>query len=78
MFDKVGNIIVKYTDVPKEDITPETNMLNDLGLASIDFIDMICDFEEEFEREVPERDFRRLTTVRKIVDYIEAAVKETE
>jgi acyl carrier protein len=70
MFDKVVDIICKYTEVPKEEITLETNMLNDLGLASIDFIDMICDFEEEFEREVPERDFRKLTTVQKIVEYV--------
>ncbi len=73
MFEKVVEIISNYTEIPKEEITDDTNMLTDLGLQSIDFIDMICDFEEEFDRVVPERDFRKLTTVRKIIDYIEGA-----
>ncbi|MCL2086504.1 MAG: phosphopantetheine-binding protein [Oscillospiraceae bacterium] len=71
MFEKVVNIISAYTELPKEQITEDTNMLTDLGLQSIDFIDMICDFEEEFEKVVPERDFRKLTTVKKIIEYIE-------
>lgn len=71
MVEKVTEIISKYTDVPKEKITADTNMVSDLGLASIDFVDMICDFEDAFGKEVPERDFRKLTTVAKIVEYIE-------
>ena len=71
MLEKITEIISKYTSVPKEQITAETNMVSDLGLESIDFVDMICDFEEAFGKEVPERDFRKLTTVAKIVEYIE-------
>ena len=71
MFEKVVDIVCNYTDVPKEEITPDTNILNDLGLQSIDFIDMVCDFEEEFDYEVPERDFRKLVTVSSIISYIE-------
>jgi len=71
MFEKVVDIITNYADVPKESVTLETNMLKDLGLQSIDFIDMVCDFEEAFGYEVPERDFRKLVTVKNIIDYIE-------
>lgn len=71
MFDRVTGIIVNYVDVPRESITLQTNLLKDLGLQSIDFIDMVCDFEEAFGYEVPERDFRRLVTVKNIIDYIE-------
>lgn len=71
MFDKIVEIISEYTEVPKEKITMETNLLSDLGLESIDFVDMICDFEEEFGHEVPERDFRKLVTVSNIMNYIE-------
>jgi len=70
IFEQVRDIILNYADVPKEDITPETNVLKDLGLQSIDFVDMVCDFEEAFDSEVPERDFKKLTTVRSIMDYI--------
>ena len=75
MFEEVVEIICKYTDVPKEELTPDTNMLTDLGMQSIDFIDMICDFEEAFENEVPERDFRKLTTIGSIINYIEEKQK---
>jgi len=68
---RVREIILNYADVPAESITLETNVLKDLGLQSIDFIDMVCDFEEAFGREVPERDFRKLVTVKNIIDYIE-------
>lgn len=71
MQEKVIEIIGGYTEVDTAKITPETNVLTDLGLQSIDFIDMICDFEEAFDYVVPERDFRKLVTVKSIVAYIE-------
>ena len=71
MFEKVVEIICKYTDKPADEIKGDTNLLTDLGLQSIDFVDMICDFEEEFDYEVPERDFRKLVTVDGIVNYIQ-------
>ena len=71
MFEKVVEIICNYTDKSPDEIKGDTNLLTDLGLQSIDFVDMICDFEEEFDYEVPERDFRRLVTVDSIVIYIQ-------
>jgi acyl carrier protein len=71
MFERVVELISKFTEVPKEKITPETNIIKDLGLASMDFTDLICDFEEEFQTEVPERDLRKIVKVRDIVSYIE-------
>lgn len=70
-FERVVGIISGYTEVEQDKIHEDTNVLTDLGLTSIDFIDMICDFEEEFEYEVPERDFRKLSTVKNIISYIE-------
>ena len=72
MLETIKNIIGNYTETPMEEITLETNLLTDLGMQSIDFVDMICDFEEEFDYQVPERDFRKLTTVKSIIEYIES------
>ncbi|MCL2077562.1 MAG: acyl carrier protein [Oscillospiraceae bacterium] len=71
MLEKVIDIICRNVDIPREKITGDTNLLTDLGLQSIDFIDMVCDFEETFDVEVPERDLRKLVTVKSIVSYIE-------
>jgi acyl carrier protein len=69
MFDKVKDIIQKYTDV--RDITPESVLTKDLGLSSFDLISIISDFEEQFEIEVDDRDIMRFVTVRDIMNYLE-------
>ena len=70
MIEKIIDIISGYTDIPKNKITAETNLLTDLGLESMDFADIVCDFEDEFKRKVPDRDFRKLVTVKNIAAYI--------
>ena len=72
MFDEVADIICGYAKVPKESITPETNVLTGLNLTSMDFMEMICEFEEKFGHEVPERDFGKLVMIKDIVEYIDA------
>ena len=71
MFEELVDILCKYTKVPREEITPETNVMTDLGLTSMDFMEMVCDFEEKFEYEVPERDFGKLVMLKDVVAYIE-------
>jgi len=74
VFDDIVDILCKYTKVPREEITPKTNVMTDLGLVSMDFMEMVCDFEEKFEYEVPERDFGKLVILEDIVAYIEGKV----
>ena len=73
MFEDITDILCKYTKVPREHITLKTNVMTDLGLASMDFMEMICDFEEKFDYEVPERDFGKLVIIGDIVAYLESA-----
>lgn len=63
MLEKVRNILEEYIDVPKEQITMETNLLNDLGLSSLDVVNMIVAFEDEFGIEIPDRKLSELVTV---------------
>ncbi|MBO6055226.1 MAG: acyl carrier protein [Oscillospiraceae bacterium] len=69
MFEKVKDIIQKYTDV--QDITPESVLTADLGLSSFDLISIISDFEEQFDIEVDDRDIMRFVSVRDIMNYLE-------
>ncbi|MCL2054521.1 MAG: phosphopantetheine-binding protein [Oscillospiraceae bacterium] len=71
MFDKVTEIISRYTDVNVSEMSESTNLLSDLRLESMDFIDIVCDFEEEFDCEIPERDFRKLVTIKNIISYFQ-------
>jgi acyl carrier protein len=70
MKDKIIEIISKYSGTPVDKISESTSLLSDLKMESMNFIDMICEFEERFSRKIPERDFRKFITVKKIIAYI--------
>lgn len=71
MLEKVRNILEEYVDVPKEQITMETNLLNDLGLSSLDVVNMIVAFEDEFEIEIPDRKLSEIVTVGDVVKLLQ-------
>lgn len=73
MFDRVKTIIEGYLKRDDLEITPETDMLGDLGINSLELIELVCAFETEFDRDIPERDIRQFLTVDDIVRYLEAA-----
>lgn len=55
--------------------TPETRLMGDLGLSSLEIIQAIGMIEDEFDIEIPDADLRKLDTVGKLADYIEAKTK---
>ena len=73
---RVKKIIVNQLNVNEEQITPEASFLDDLGADSLDTVELIMAFEEEFKDEIkgeiPESDAEKLTTVGKVIDYIKS------
>lgn len=73
---RVKDIIVNQLNVKEEQITPEASFIDDLGADSLDTVQLIMTFEEEFKDEIngeiPESEAEKLTTVGKVVDYIKA------
>jgi acyl carrier protein len=67
MLEKIRDILVEYTDVPKEQITMETNLLTDLELSSLDVVNVMVAFEDEFEIEIPDRKLTEIVAVEDIV-----------
>ncbi len=76
---RVKDIIVKQLQVNEEQITPEASFVDDLGADSLDQVELIMAFEEEFKddikEEIPESDGEKLTTVGKVIDYIKEKSK---
>ena len=68
--DKVKNIVVDKLGVEESRIVPEANFLDDLGADSLDIVELIMEFEEEFNLEIPDEDAETITTVGAAVDYI--------
>ena len=71
---RVSEIIVNQLYVNEEQITPEASFLDDLGADSLDTVELIMAFEEEFKDEIkgeiPESDAEKLQTVGDVISYI--------
>ncbi|MGN0408317.1 MAG: acyl carrier protein [Bacteroides sp.] len=70
MLEKVIDILSEFTMMEKEKITKESGLINDLGLNSLDVINVVVVFEEEFNIEIPDSKIKELATVGDIVEYL--------
>ncbi len=71
--EKVKNIITDQLGVNEEQVTPEAKFIEDLGADSLDTVELVMAFEEEFDIEVPDEEAEKLTSVGEVVTYIEKA-----
>ncbi len=72
VFEKIKDILVDRLNVDENEITTESSFIDDLGADSLDIVELIMAFEEEFNIEIPEEDAESITTVGAAVDYIKA------
>ena len=76
MLEKVTTILKDYIGDESVPITADSSLVNDLGLSSLDVINLVLTFEEEFDIEIPERILPTMHTVGDIVSYLEKKNKE--
>ncbi|MFI3261610.1 MAG: acyl carrier protein [Rikenellaceae bacterium] len=69
---KVVEIIVEKLGVEAESAIPTASFTNDLGADSLDTVELIMEFEKEFDIQIPDEDAEKITTVGDAVTYIEA------
>ena len=72
---KVKAIIVDKLGVDESEVTTEASFTNDLGADSLDTVELIMEFEKEFDLAIPDDEAEKISTVGEAVDHIEAAVK---
>ena len=70
-FDKVKDVILDKLGVEDSKIKMEASFVDDLGADSLDTVELIMEFEEEFGIEIPDDDAEKMTTVGAAVDYID-------
>ncbi len=68
--DKVKDIIVEQLGVNAEQVVPEASFIEDLAADSLDTVELIMAFEEQFGAEIPDEDAEKLTTVGAVVNYL--------
>ncbi|MEE9542432.1 MAG: acyl carrier protein [Thermodesulfobacteriota bacterium] len=73
--NKVKKIIVDQLGVSEDELKPEASFVDDLGADSLDTVEMVMAFEEEFSIEIPDEDAEKITLVKDAIEYIEKKVK---
>jgi acyl carrier protein len=73
---RVKDIIVEQLGVEEDEVSAEASFIDDLGADSLDTVELVMAFEEEFNIEIPDEDAEGISTVQDAVDYIKANVKE--
>jgi acyl carrier protein len=68
--ERVKKIIAEQLGVEEEDINPESSFVEDLGADSLDTVELVMAFEEEFGIEIPDEDAEKILTVQNSIDYI--------
>lgn len=70
--DKVKDIIVEQLGVNADQVKPEASFIDDLGADSLDTVELVMAFEEEFGADIPDEDAEKLTTVGAVIEYMKS------
>jgi len=68
--ERVKKIVVEHLGVEPEKVTEEASFIDDLGADSLDIVELVMAFEEEFNVEIPDDAAEKITTVKDAIDYI--------
>ena len=68
--ERVKSIIVEQLGVDEEEVTLDASFTDDLGADSLDIVELVMAFEEEFGIEIPDEEAEKISNVREAVDYI--------
>ena len=71
-FERVKKVVVDQLSVDEKLVTPEARFTDDLGADSLDTVELVMAFEEEFGCEIPDEAAEKIATVQDAVSYIEA------
>jgi acyl carrier protein len=75
MFETLKNVLVEELQLDPEEITPDAELANDLGINSIELADLVMLCEDKFEIEIEDDDIHKFITVNDVVTYLESHQK---
>jgi acyl carrier protein len=75
IFKKISNIIYEQTFLEKDDIENTSHIYDDLGLDSLDCLEIICDIEEEFNIQISDEEFNVIKTIDEIISLVYSKIK---
>ena len=72
---KVIDIVAEQMGVDKSELSRDTNFMNDLNADSLDTVELVMEFEDEFDTSIPDENAEKIQTVGEAIDYIKANLK---
>ena len=72
MLEKIKSIVADQLGVAEDQVTEDASFIDDLGADSLDTVELIMAFEEEFDVEIPDEDAQKIKTVKDVIEYIES------
>jgi len=74
--ERVKNLVITQLGVDAGKVTTDSSFIDDLGADSLDTVELVMAFEEEFDIEIPDDDAQKIRTVKDAVDYLKDKVSE--
>ena len=72
--ESITSILVDKLGISETEITPDANFIKDLGIDSLDYAELVMEFEQVFEIKIPDSDAENFTTIKDAIAYIEEKV----
>ena len=73
--ERIKEIICEQLGVDEEEVNPNAKFIEDLGADSLDTVELVMAFEEEFDIEIPDEDAEKITRVKEAIEYIDSHAK---
>ncbi len=73
---KITSILIEKLGITGSEITPDANFVKDLGIDSLDYAELVMDFEQTFDIKIPDDDAEKMQTIGQAVKYIESKLKK--
>lgn len=68
--EKITRILVDKLGLAETEITPDANLVKDLGIDSLDYAELVMEFEQSFDIRIPDDDAEQITTIEEAVNYV--------
>ncbi len=73
---KINAILIEKLGIPESQITSDASFVKDLGIDSLDYAELVMEFEQTFDIKIPDDDAEKMQTIAQAVSYIEAKIKK--
>lgn len=70
MIEKLKYILAEYKGTDDFELNENMSLIGDLGLNSLDLVELVCRIEDKFDIEIPDRDIKNFKTVKDVLEYI--------